>query len=85
MTVKRQLQASRIRSICLEYTLYTVGNNQDYAAMFDKASVPTTDPVAFDKLVEEIATDILQHSDTEMGLDSIMFYLFNSATLTTVE
>lgn len=85
MTVTRQLQPSNIRVICIEYTLYTLGNNQDYSAMFDKASVPTTDPVAFDKLVEEIATDILQHSDTEMGLDSIMFYLFNTATLTTVE
>ena len=85
MTVKRQLQASRIRGICIEYTLYTLGNNQDYSAMFDKASVPMTNPAEFDKLVEEIATDILQHSDTEMGLDSIMFYLFNNATLTTVE
>ena len=83
--VNRQMRADKIREICISYRLYTLGNNDDYSAMFDKATQKTDSAVDFDKLVYEVAQDILQHSDTDMPIDSIMFYLFNKATITTVE
>lgn len=82
--INRQMRADKIRGICISHRLYTLGNNDDYSAMFDKATQKTASADTFDQLVYEIAEDILQHSDTDMHIDSVMFYLFNEATITTV-
>lgn len=81
----RQMKADKIRGICIKHELYTAGNNDAYFAMFDKATQKTASAGAFDQLVYEIAEDILQHSDTEMPIEAMMFYLFNEATTTYVE
>ena len=83
--VNRQMRADKIRGICISHRLYTLDNNDDYSAMFDKATQKTASADAFDQLVYEVAEDILQHSDTDMPINSVMFYLFNEATITTVE
>lgn len=81
----RQMKDTKIRSICIEHELYTLGDNAAYFAMFDKATQKTASAEEFDQLVYEVAKDILQHSETNMPIESMMFYLFNQATVTTVE
>lgn len=81
----RQMKDTKIRSICIEHELYTLGDNTAYFAMFDKATQKTASAEEFDQLVYEVAKDILQHSETNMPIESMMFYLFNQATVTTVE
>lgn len=81
----RQLKADKIRGICIKHELYTAGNNDAYFAMFDKATQKKASADEFDQLVYEIAENILQHSYTDMPIEAMMFYLFNEATVTTVE
>ena len=81
----RQMKADKIRSICIEHELYTAGDNDAYFAMFEKATQKTASADEFNQLVYEIAEDILQHSETNMRIEAMMFYLFNEATVTTVE
>lgn len=81
----KQMVADKIRGICIEHDLYTVGDNDAYSAMFNKATQKTASSDEFDELVFEVAKDILQHSETDMPIDSVMFYLYNEATVITVE
>ena len=81
----RQMKADKIRGICIKHELYTAGNNDAYFAMFDKATQKKVSADEFDQLVYEIAENILQHSYTDMPIEAMMFYLFNEATVTTVE
>ena len=83
--ISRRMDASKIRSICISHQLYTLGNNADYSDMFDKATMDTQSAQDFEQLVYETAVDILNHSDTDMPIESIMWYLFNEATTTYVE
>jgi len=87
--IKRELRADKIREICITHRLYTLGNNADYAAMFDHATSlakkGSWTNQQFEDIVYDTAVDILEHSDTDMPLESIIFYLLNIATLTSVD
>ena len=83
--ISSKMKADKIRSICIEHELYTAGDNDAYVAMFEKATQKTASADEFNQLVYEIAEDILEHSYTNIPIEAMMFYLFNEATVTTVE
>lgn len=56
----RKLSSSELRALCIEQDWYTGGTNEEYynlMSMTEKENITTDDIV-------EIATDIIEHSDT---------------------
>jgi len=56
----RRLHSSDLRSLCIREDWYTGGTNKEYAKLFEMAD---KDNITTDDIVE-IATDIIEHSDT---------------------
>jgi len=62
-----------VRDMCIRYDLYTRGDNEAYSKMLDKCNTDHATP----ELLEEIAVDITNHSDTDKdfftqsGYDSV--------------
>lgn len=69
---KRFISWDEVRSLCIEKRWYTRGTNEQYTelAIFveDLEEVTTEDLVI-------IANDILEHSNTEYGLETILWEL----------
>lgn len=63
MKFKRVLRNDDVREMCIINELYTNGNNHEYYAMFEKCEGEITE----DKLFE-IATDIFDHSVTDLSI-----------------
>ena len=78
ITVKRGWTASRVRSVCIENSLYSRGDNEEYARMLEQVTVlePTYDNIYL------IAKDIMEHSSTECDIASIMYVLEREAVFT---
>lgn len=78
----RILSIDKLRALCIEKNWYTRGNNEEYAALFDRlcdddgccANMTT------EKLVE-VAEDIMSHSEiTGYTVTSVMFALAKACT-----
>lgn len=84
--ISRRLDTERLRSICIEYKLFTQGDNSAYMDMFQKARAATTD----DDFIA-VAEDIWEHSDQEklsqedFSLVSLIWYVFNECVRTNIE
>lgn len=82
----RRIDTERLRGICIEYRLFTEGNNDEYAAMFQKARKATTD----DDFIE-VAKDIWEHSNQEklsaedFSLLSLVWYVLNECVRTNID
>lgn len=86
---RRTISADKIIGICIRQEWYTMGTNEEYEQMLSTAS--GKENLMTDDIVE-IATDILEHSDSERimssyGMDyddvlkSVMFEIANAATV----
>lgn len=56
-----KLTASDVRAMCIRYDFYTCGDNEDYSKMLDKCNTDEATP----ELIEELACDIVNHSDVD--------------------
>lgn len=73
----RKIDANLLRQFCVAYKLYTCGNNEEYRHLLfdlaeDKENLKTDDIV-------EIAEDIKAHSDTDMKIEDICYYVAEMA------
>lgn len=69
----RRMEARRLRSLCIEKGWYTQGDNKAYQhLLYDVAE--KLENITTDDLVE-IAEDILEHSETDYDIPSVMFEL----------
>ena len=75
-TETRVLHSYKLRQLCIEQDWYTCGDNEDYENLFKRLRADYITPanMTTEKLAE-IATDIKEHSDTDMEITSIMFFL----------
>ncbi|MGN0398854.1 MAG: hypothetical protein ACI4EO_01885 [Blautia sp.] len=69
----RKIRADKLRILCIEENWYTRGDCEAYNhLLFDlagnKENITTEDIV-------EIARDILEHSETDMDIESICYYV----------
>lgn len=74
----RFLSAARLRSVCIEKNWYTFGTNEEYThLLFDLANGRnlTTDDIV------EIAMDIMEHSDTDMDIESVMYVIMKNVNV----
>ena len=85
----RRISADKIIGICIRQDWYTRGTNEEYERMLSTAS--EKENLSTEDIVE-IATDILEHSDSDrimssygMGydeiLESVMFEIANAAVV----
>lgn len=70
-TEVRRIFADDLRNLCIRKNWYTRGDNRQYSHMLyemasDEKNITTDDIV-------DIATDIMEHSDTDQELTSICF------------
>lgn len=86
---RRTISADKIIRICVSHEWYTMGTSEEYDQMLSSAS--SKENLTTEDIVE-IATDILEHSDSERimseyGMDyddvlqSVMFEIANAATV----
>ena len=70
-TEVRRIFANDLRNLCIRNNWYTRGTNKEYTHMLHvlaaKGKNITTDDIV------DIATDIMEHSDTDQELTSICF------------
>lgn len=69
----RIIDTDAVRQLCIAKKWYTLGTNEEYAHLLLDI-IPNIENVTSDDLVE-IATDIMEHSDTDYTFTSIMFEL----------
>lgn len=78
----RRLDATALRTLCIEHDWYTRGTNEQYAKLFDRLydEDGCNINLTADKLFE-IAEDIYQHSVIEdYTVDTIMYVLAKAST-----
>ncbi len=75
ITEIQRLSLSDVRSMCCENSLYTRGTNEQYEKMFDMVSALADKQIITGADLYPIALDILQHSETEQDVASIMWGL----------
>lgn len=75
ITEIQRLSLSDVRSMCCENSLYTRGTNEQYEKMFDMVSALADKQIITGVDLYPIALDILQHSETEQDVASIMWAL----------
>lgn len=81
MIIERQhLSISDVREMCIAEGFYTKGTNREYEAMFYMVSALCPKGIITGDDLYPIAADILEHSDTEMDVASIMYCLAEKIT-----
>lgn len=84
--ISRRIDTERLRSICIEYQLFTEGNNATYEEMFQQARQATTDEDFI-----AVAENIWEHSNQEkltredFSLVSLVWYVFNECVRTNID
>lgn len=75
-TEHRTLSADKLRALCIKNDWYTCGDCEEYENLFNRLHDENGDRVEMttEKLAE-IASDILEHSDTDYNIPNIMFEL----------
>lgn len=67
----------RVRYVCVHNNLYTRGSNDDYMDMLDELNELDVTP----ECIYYVAFDILEHSETDMTVEDIMFELSREAII----
>lgn len=75
ITEFQRLSVDDVRSVCCENSLYTRGTNEQYEAMFGMVRALADKQIITGIDLYPIALDILQHSETERDVASIMWTL----------
>ena len=78
----RILMPSKLREICIRHDWYTMGDNDEYSALFDRLydADGCYEQMSTDKLTE-IAEDIVQHSEIEdYTIEAVLFTLAAGCT-----
>lgn len=67
----RVFKEDSIRTMCIRHNFYTCGNNAEYDSLLAKESLkPTT------KVIAEIASDILEHSEADdYTMECMMYFI----------
>lgn len=68
----RKIEASEIRKLCIKHDWFNRGTNEEYELLLNYGF--SHKEITVDELVE-MATLILEHSDTDYELTSVMFEL----------
>lgn len=87
---QRNIDASKVREMCIRHQYYTCGDNAAYTKMLQNVGLTDADNM---EQMQEIADDIYFHSDTdrimsEYGcdeaevMDSILYNLYNECCTT---
>lgn len=74
----------KIRGLCIKENWYTMGDNEEYMAMWDFVGSHKPTP----NNVYKVALDIMKHSDVEQSdeyLENIMFLISESCIMTFYE
>lgn len=72
----KRLSPDAVRNLCIKKEWYTRGDVNAYAAMLDKVwKIEESEKSITPDQLGEIAEDILEHSDTEYTVESIMWEL----------
>lgn len=71
--MKKILFAEDVRKVCIDYNLYTNGDNQSYECLLEFVGVMGKDFT--DNTLYYIAQDILDHSVTSIGLGYLCYLL----------
>ena len=81
--IYRKLDTTKVLNLCVHHHLYTMGSEDEYRAMFERASAARTD----DEIVQ-VGVDIWEHSDIvsckQVGyyFMSLLYGLFNFCSIT---
>ena len=75
ITEIQRLSMSAVRSMCCECDLYSCGDNEQYDKMLRMVNALSDKQIITGADLYPIALDILQHSDTEQDVASIMWGL----------
>ncbi|WP_027406139.1 hypothetical protein [Anaerovibrio sp. RM50] len=67
-----------VRNMCINHSLYTCGSNEDYSALLDEVRETM---YATPESIYYVAFDILEHSDTDMRVEDIMYHLNKEAVI----
>lgn len=72
----KRLDAEAVRNLCIAKNWYTRGDVTAYEAMLNKVwDIEESEQSITPDQLGEIAEDILEHSDTEYTVESIMYEL----------
>lgn len=82
VTEARYLDATTLRSICIKYSWYTRGTNDEYGKLFDRLyDADGCNKNLTTELLNEIATDIYQHSEiSDYSVGAMMNVLARACT-----
>ncbi len=72
MRIIKVLYHEDVRNLCIRHDYYTRGTCKDYENMF---SMIAEDEDIDYEVLSKVATDILEHSDTDDSLDDVVSYL----------
>lgn len=75
ITEIQRLSMSAVRSMCCECNLYSCGTNEQYDKMLNMVNALSDKQFITGADLNPIALDILQHSETEQDVASIMWGL----------
>lgn len=68
----RKISADKIRGLCIKHNWFTCGTNEEYGVLLDYGF--SDKEITTDELVE-MAELILEHSDTDYEITSVMYEL----------
>ena len=74
--IKRTVEASKLRGMCIKHNYYTRGDNEAYGEMLLKFQYAEN---ITETEIEWLAKDIKSHSDTEDEVISIAFNILTEA------
>lgn len=82
----RYLDSDKLRSLCIHQNWYTKGTSEEYEHLMDRSydSFGISLDMTTEKLAE-VARDILDHSDTDYPLTSIMYAIARDCCFTLFE
>lgn len=72
---RQHLAVSEVRAMCIAENLYSCGTNAQYDTMFTMVQSLAPKSIITAEDLYPIAMDILAHSDTDMGVEDIMYCL----------
>lgn len=74
----RRITAYRMRELCISQCWFTLATNKEYSEFLHKAESLIN--ITTDDLVE-LAEQVKEHSDTDMEIENIMYYIAKSCYL----
>lgn len=71
----RKTNADQMRALCIAQSWFTLGTNEEYSRFLEKAAA--LENITTDDLVE-LASDVKEWSNTDMEIETIMWYIAKS-------